>query len=104
LPSNISKNIYHVYCGFCRKLHVPLLQWNTQEMHWHSFQMTILVHIYYRWNPNCITSQNMVRQNFLLNTIITYKMTWNMTHFLFNTILSFIGPTLLPMRSTQMDT
>jgi hypothetical protein len=27
-------------------------------MHWHSIQLTILVHICYRWNPNYITSKN----------------------------------------------
>jgi hypothetical protein len=25
-----------------------------QEMHWHSFQITILVHICYKWNPNYV--------------------------------------------------
>lgn len=29
-----------------------------QEMHWHSFQITILVHITYRWNPNFIANPN----------------------------------------------
>jgi len=25
-----------------------------QEMHWHSFQITILMHICYKWNPNYV--------------------------------------------------
>jgi len=29
-----------------------------QEMHWHSFQLTILVHIYYQWNPTYLENPN----------------------------------------------
>jgi hypothetical protein len=29
-----------------------------QEMHWHSFQLTILVHNCYRWNPTYIANKN----------------------------------------------
>jgi hypothetical protein len=29
-----------------------------QEMHWHSFQLTILVHICYRWNDDYIDNPN----------------------------------------------
>jgi hypothetical protein len=29
-----------------------------QEMHWHSFQLTILNHICYKWNPTYIANTN----------------------------------------------
>ncbi len=29
-----------------------------QYMHWHSFHISILVHIYYRWNPNFVANPN----------------------------------------------
>ncbi len=29
-----------------------------QKMHWHSFQISILVHICYKWNPNFVANPN----------------------------------------------
>jgi hypothetical protein len=37
-----------------------------QEMHWHSFQLTILVHICYRWNDAYIENPNSRAKKFII--------------------------------------
>jgi hypothetical protein len=34
-------------------------------MHWHSFQLTILVHICYRWNFACIADPSSIENKFV---------------------------------------
>lgn len=41
----------------------------TQEMHWHLFQLTILVHICYRWNIDYIQNPNF----FAKKLVIEYR-------------------------------
>ncbi len=64
-------------------------------MHWHSYQISILMHITYCHNPILIPM--MKDHGSSLNTIFTYLMIINMIQSLYNIASSSIGNTCWPM-------